>query len=270
MPKTVIKRDKNKEIYDPDKVKKSLERIHVSPETISEILKKIEKELPEIITTKKLYDFVFKNLYQKEQVPSYKYNLKRAIFNLGPTGYPFEKFIAHLFKLYGYSAHHNLFLKGKCLSYEIDFQLEKDNKIWVGECKFHQNGLKKNDLKIILYVYGRFLDLKDKIEKESIPLIVTNTKFTAEAIEFSTCYNIQLISWDYPEENLPYLIETKKAYPLTIFPFLSFRVLQNFFNYDIVLITDFLSKDKNYLRKISGLSFEEIDRIFKEGEKLIH
>lgn len=267
MPKFVIKKDKTKELYSEDKVIRSLKNVGAGEKTIKEILEKINKNLPEIITTKKLYQFIFEELSKIEKTQSYKYNLKKGIEKLGPTGYPFEKFIAHLLKLHGYTAHHNLFLQGRCLTYEIDILAEKENKLYVGECKFHT--FRKNDLHVVLYSYARFLDIKEKLEKESYPLIVTNTKFTTEAIKFAECYNIKLIAWNYPKENLHFLIENKKAYPITIFPEIPKKALENLFNYDIVLITDFISRDKNYLRKISGLSIEEIEKISEEIKKLI-
>lgn len=269
MPKIVVKKDKTLEPYDENKVRKSLKRLNIDQETTERILEKIKKNLPQKITTKELYRFIFNELYQKEPALSYKYNLKSALSRLGPAGYPFEKFIAHLFKLYEYTSYHNVFLKGKCLTYEIDVVLEKKNKVFIGECKFHEKSYKKNDLKVVLYSYARYLDIKENLGKESISLVITNTKFTSEAIRFSECYQIKLLSWNYPQENLPFLIEAKKAYPLTIFSFLSNKVLQTFFSYDIILVSDFLSKEKNYLRKISGLSFNEIERIFSEGKRLL-
>ncbi len=268
MPEIVIKSNGEKEPYDSLKIINSLKRINIPEEKIQEILWQIDKNFPSIVKTKDLFKFVFDYLKKVEPNYSYKFNLKQAIFKLGPTGYPFEKFIAHLLKLYGYSAHHNLFLKGKCLSYEIDFVAEKENLLYIGECKFHQKQGFKNDVKILLYVYARFLDIKENLSKESLSMIVTNTTFTSEAINYANCYNVKLISWNYPKENLAFLIDNKRAYPLTIFDFLPLKALQNFFNYDIVLISDFLSKDLNYLKKISNLDDKTLQKIKDISEHL--
>jgi hypothetical protein len=259
MVEFVIKSNGQKEAYQKEKVIKSLKRLNLSQEKIEEILGEIDKKLPSVVSTKKLFDFIFSSLKEKEPTLSYKYNLKQAVFKLGPAGYPFEKFIAHLLKLYGYQTKHNLFLKGKCLTYEIDLLAEKDNITYIGECKFHQQAWKVNDVKVIQYSYARFLDL----QKENEYLwVITNTRFTSEAYKFAECYSVKLLSWNFPEENLPYLIDNKKAYPLTIFDFLPLKVLQNFFNYDIVLIQDFINKDKNYLKKISGLDEMTTNKVF--------
>jgi hypothetical protein len=270
MPDYVIKRDGQKEPYNEEKIKNSLIKIGLSPQKIEEILLAINKNLPSVVTTREIFSFIYKYLGKQDLFFGYKFNLKQAIFKLGPTGYPFEKFISHLFKLYGYSAHHNVFLKGKCLTYEIDLVAEKDNIFYLGECKFHQKQGKKNDLKVALYVYARFLDLKENLDKEAVPMIITNTRFTSEVINYANCYDIKLISWNYPKENLAFLIDNKKAYPLTIFDFLPIKALQNFFNYDIVLITDFLNKDFNYLKKISNLDNKTLEKIRGISQFLIN
>jgi hypothetical protein len=259
MVEFVIKSNGQKEAYQKEKVIRSLRRLNLNQEKIEEVLLEICRKLPSVVSTKKLSDFIFSYLKEKKPTFSYKYNLKQAIFKLGPAGYPFEKFIAHLLKLYDYQTKHNLFLKGKCLTYEIDLLAEKDNITYIGECKFHQHAWKVNDVKVVQYSYARFLDLQKENE---YPWVITNTRFTSEAYKFAECYSVKLLSWNFPEENLPYLIDNKKAYPLTIFDFLPLKALQNFFNYDIVLIQDFINKDKSYLKKISGLDEMTIQKIF--------
>ena len=263
MPNYVIKSDKRIEPYKESKIKNTLLRLKINEEEINEILELIKKNFPqEKVRTRDIFKFIFDYLKIKERKEAYSFNLKNAILKLGPSGYPFEKFMAHLYKLYGFEAHHNLFLDGKCLKYEIDLLLKKDNFFYIAECKFHQQPWKKSDVKMILYVYGRYLDIKEKFKENSICLVITNTKFTQEAIKFSNCYFIELLSWNFPEErSLAKLIDEKKAYPLTIFDFLSNKVLQDLFKYDIVLISDFLSKENSYLRKISNLKIEEIEEI---------
>lgn len=264
MPQYVIKSDKTKEFYNEAKVKNSLKRLKLTDEEIDKILFLVNSKLPDVVTTKNLYNFIFQYLKEKKENLAYKFHLKAALFRLGPTGYPFEKFIAHLFKEFGFEAKHNLFLQGKCLLYEIDVLLKKDTKILIGECKFHQQKGTKNDLKISLYCYARFLDIKEKQPnpEKIFPLIITNTRFTQEAIDFAKCYQIELLGWDFPPENsLPKLIEEKKFYPLTIFDFLSDKTLQQLFKYDIVSLKDFLEEENNFLKKISNLSLEEINSI---------
>jgi hypothetical protein len=261
MVEVVVKGNGQKEVYKKEKIAQSLKRLNFNQDEIENILFEIDKHLPSVITTKKLFQFIFNYLKDKKEVASYKYNLKKAILELGPAGYSFEKFIAHLLKLYDYKVKHNVFLTGKCLTYEIDVLAEKDNVTYIGECKFHQQSWQVNDIKVVLYSYARFLDIKNEKGNQH-PFIITNTRFTSEVHKFANCYNIKLLSWDFPDENLPYLIDNKKAYPLTILDFLPLKSIQKFFTYDIVLIHDFINKDKNYLKKISGLNEMTIQKTF--------
>jgi len=264
MPQYVIKRDKRKELYDPKKVILTLQKIGLNDEEIEEILKEINIYLPSVVTTQELFKFIFHFLKNKQHPFTYRLNLKNALARLGPTGYPFEKFISHLLRFYGYETRHNLYLKGSCLSYEIDFEAKIEDVRYLGECKFHSDLRKKNDVKTVLYSYARFLDLQKTLGDKIHLWVVTNTRFTQEAIKFSKCYNFRLLSWDFPPgESLKDLIERKKLYPLSIFDFLSDSVLQKFFSYDLVLITDVAQKSPSYLKKISGLEDKEITKLLE-------
>ncbi len=272
MPKFVIKKDKTKEPYQKEKVINSLKRIGADEETIDFILKSLDKNLPEIVTTKKLNDEIFYLLRKKEIHLSTRYNLKNAISLLGPAGYPFEKFFAKILHFYDYEVRTNLFLKGKCLSYEIDIYAKK-NFDYLIECKFHQKFYKKNDIKTILYSYGRFIDLKENFPKSNL-WIVTNTKFTSECLNFARCYQISLTSWNqsfFVDENktLAELIEDKKLYPVTILTCCQQNVFKELIKFDIILVEDLLKKDKVFIKKITNLDQKTIDEIFVEAEKLI-
>jgi len=107
----VIKSNKEKEPYQKEKIINSLRKLNISQEKIDEILFKIDKELPEVVSTKKLFQFIFENLKAIHPSASFRFNLKQAIFKLGPAGYSFEKFIAHLFKIYGYKVKHIYFYR---------------------------------------------------------------------------------------------------------------------------------------------------------------
>lgn len=269
MPEKVIKRNGESEPYLKEKVINSLKRVGANEETINFILEKLDEKLSQVVTTKKLYQEVFSLLKEKEPNRSTKYNLKKAIFLLGPSGYPFEKFFAKILDFYGYETKTNLFLTGKCLVYEIDILAKKENIDYLIECKFHQFFSKKEEIKNILYVYSRYLDLKENFEK-SQAWLVTNTKFTTETVKFAKCYGIKLTSWNFPEkENLVSLIEEKKLYPITILTCCHNKVFKEFIKYEIILIEDLFKKDKRFLQKITNLKEKEIDSILEEAKNLI-
>ena len=98
----VIKANGEETLYDPEKIVRSLGRVGASQELIQEVLSETEKELYEGIHTKAMYKIVFRNLRKLSRGVASKYHLKNAIMELGPTGFPFEKFIASLLNAEGY------------------------------------------------------------------------------------------------------------------------------------------------------------------------
>lgn len=260
MPEIVIKRDRTKEPYSEKKVKQALQRIGVSNEKQAEILSLLQAKLPRLVTTKQLYRFIFSHLDLPAKT---KYNLKKALSLLGPAGYPFEHFIAHLLQRLGYQTKTNIFLQGKCVMHEIDVIATKDQDYFI-EAKFHHQAHRKNNIKTALYFYGRAIDLSENYQ--FIPWLWTNTKFTKEAIDFAICRKIKLTSWNFPEENLAFLIEKTKSYPVTILTSLNKRDFQNLIKLDIILIEDLLQKDTRFLSKI--LARKQIESTLQEAKLL--
>lgn len=263
MPEQVIKKDGSIEPYSEEKVRNSLTKIGLSPEDQENILNLIRINLPKIISTKELFKYIFRNLNYPYKT---RYNLNRALKLLGPTGFPFEHFIAHLLKTNGYQTETNLILKGKCVSHEIDVLAEKDNESFLIESKFHTKDI-KNDVKVVLYFYARFLDLKEN-NFNFKPWLWSNTKFTQDAIDFAECRKIKLTSPSYPKNNLYFLIEKEKLYPITVLSSLSLEMASLLIKEDIILVKDILNQGKEKIGKILGKRAEVIDKIFTEASIL--
>ncbi len=265
MIKFVVKKDKTIEPYSEEKIIKSLERIGASKDEIKEVLSELHK-LPEKITTKELFRFI----YQKLKLPlKTKYNLKKAITLLGPSGYPFEHFIAHLLGRLGYQTETNIIVKGKCVNHELDVIAQKGEDKFFIESKFHLRESKKNDVKIILYFYGRIIDLYEN-NYQFKPWLWTNTKFTQDAIDFALCRKIKLTASNYPsDENLFRLIDKTKAYPVTILTCLKFNSCYNLIKSDIILVEDLLSKPKEEISKIIKGDEKLVDNLFHEARFLM-
>src|SRR3972149_4640100 len=89
-----------------------------------------------------------------------RYSIKKAISDLGPSGYPFERYFARVLEAYGYSSELNLIVEGHCVSHEVDILARKGGGLYVIECKYHNDGGKPTDVKTALYVHSRFMDIK--------------------------------------------------------------------------------------------------------------
>lgn len=56
---------------------------------------------------------------------------------LGPSGFPFEKFISEILKFQGFAVQVGVIVEGHCVKHEIDVVAEKGEEHFMIECKFH-------------------------------------------------------------------------------------------------------------------------------------
>src|SRR5207245_2048481 len=137
--------------------------------------------------------------------------------SLGPTGYPFEDYIAKIFQRQGYTTLIRQILPGNCVSHEIDVIAEKNTviptKIMI-EAKFHNQVGMRTNVHVPLYTKSRFEDIKIKHNFSEVWL-VTNTKATVDAIAYASCVGMKIMTWSYPEgESLRDLVEKFHMFPI--------------------------------------------------------
>jgi hypothetical protein len=205
-----------------------------------------------------------------------RYSIKKAIYMLGPTGYPFEKYFAGILKAYGYSAEINRFLKGYCITHEVDIFAVRADIGCVIECKYHSNGGNPTDVKTALYVYSRFMDIKKAYElnhENRVSInegwLVTNTRCTSDAIKYAGCVGLKVVGWKYPDENsLERMIENKKLYPVTILSSIKKTSLDILFKNDIILARDIADMDERIFIKQSGLDTAAARTLKREADEL--
>ncbi len=268
MPKEVfvVKRDGEKVPYDEDKLRQSLKRVNASRAVIEEIVAKVERKIYDGITTKELFGFVFKELKKYQKESSYKYNLKNAIIHLGHAGYVFEKFIAKLFERKGYHVKLNQMMPGKRVSHEIDVDATKGNERIMIECKHHSKPWLGTHIEVALAVYARFLDLK---EHYTVPMLVTNTKFTSQVIRYAEGAGLRLMGWKYPKKgSLEEEIEKLKMYPVTILE-VPHHVLLSCINSEIILLDDIQKFSASELSKKARISIEFANNLQNQTTKFL-
>jgi hypothetical protein len=260
--------------FESEKLKKSLLKSGASPLAVDRILVAIQSQIYNGITTKQIYKMAFGLLKKESNSHAAQYNLRAAIQMLGPAGFFFEKYIARLFITEGYKALTNLTLEGKCVSHEVDVVLKKDEELAIVECKFHASRDVVSDVKIPMYILSRFNDLKDR--KQTIFTnndmisncwIVTNNRFSADAIAFGNCSNMNMLSWDYPKkENLRHKIDSSKLYPVTCLTTLTLAEKDKLLVLDIILAGELIHNIQS-LERI-GLSQNRIKNVLKEVTEL--
>jgi len=270
----VVKQSGDIVYFDREKLKNSLQLSGAKTEKIEDILSIIEAEIYDGMPTRKIYRMEFKLFKKASKVHAARYNLKTAVQALGPAGFFFEKYVALLFRHEGYETKINLFLNGKCVSHEIDVLVKKNDMIAMVECKFHSNKEVKSDVKIPMYILSRFNDLreiehsvfnpKDTIDK---CWVITNNRFTSEALQFGKCCGLRMVSWDYPiKESLKYKIEQNGLYPITCLTTLTQYEKEKLLIQDVLLASDII--ENSSLLSDLGIHQNRIKNIIREASEL--
>jgi hypothetical protein len=163
-----------------------------------------------------------------------KFNLKEGMRNLGPDGFSFEKYIREILVRYGFGVKIDRYVPGRCIAYETDILAENEKTVYFGECKYRNRAGERIDLSVCMKLFAAAIDVKAgnyfKKEigegKEIRPILITNAKFSNQAIRYSECQGIRLLGWNYPKNNgLEKMIDDQKLYPITILP--SFKKYMN-------------------------------------------
>lgn len=258
----VIKKSGERESFQEEKVFRSMARVGLPEGLKSQVLEHIKSRLHQDIKTTEIFSHILEFLRGKHRPSSIRFNLKQAIFDLGPTGFPFEKYVARIFEAMEYKTQVDIIFEGECVKHEIDVLLEKDEKKEIVEVKFHNQPGTKTDIQVTLYSYARLLDVSKKNKIEAL-WVVTNTKLTNEAIHYSECKNIRSIAWNYPrEENLQDLVEKPSLYPVTILRSLSSEDKKRLVEDNVVLCGEFLKLNEGNAKRL----LINIDR-FREAQE---
>lgn len=270
----VIKMSGERVPYDASKLENSLKRSGASEDIVQHILTKIEKGLYDGIPTREIYDHAFALLRKSNRSGAARYKLKNAIMELGPTGFPFEEFVGMILQHEGFKTNIDVIVKGHCVNHEVDVVASQGDKQYMVECKFHGIPGKACDVKVPLYIHSRFLDLeaewkeKDgKAAKFHQGWIVTNTRFTSDALQFGTCVGLHLIGWNYPYKGgLKELIDSSGLHPLTCLTSLTNKEKKRFLDNGVVLSRD-LRHNAQLLRKM-GIPDKRHEKIMEEAQNL--
>jgi hypothetical protein len=270
----IIKSSGETSRFSLDKLGNSLKHSGADDATIEHILHTVQDELYVGISTQEIYNRAYAMLKKSKPVFASKYKLKKAIYELGPTGFPFEKFVAAILEYSGHKTVVGKIMPGFCVNHEIDIFAEKNGTATIIECKFHGEEGLKCSVKVPLYIHSRYQDVKqqwEKTKRNTKPLgsgeLVTNTRFTEDAMVYGTCVGLKLLSWDFPKGNgLKDKIDRLGLYPITVSTLLSNREKQFLLSRDVVLCRQ-LWKDTFYLDHL-GITPNRKGKIINEISQL--
>jgi hypothetical protein len=267
-PVTVIKLDGTPEPFDRKKLYGSLKRSGAAEDIAQRIVEDIELGLHDNVKTSDIYRRAFQLLRRKEHPAAARYSMKRAVRELGPSGFPFEDFVGELFKARGYKVSVGTMVQGKCAEHELDLRAEKDGHVIGAELKFHNSLGIKSDLKIALYVHARFEDLTSAPQSGITEgWLITNTSFTQNAVNYAACVGLKMISWSYPEGGtLQDLIEESGIQPITALTSLTGKEKRLLLERQVVLCKT-LPEHSEVMESI-GMPASRIDAALKESQAL--
>lgn len=253
----VMKFSGDLEKYSRQKLVHSLERSGASMDVIGEVVREVEAKLFNGISSKMIYDLSFSLLRKKQLGIAARYKLKKAMMELGPTGYPFEYFVGEIFRLRGFDVKVGQVLQGHCVTHEVDVVATKGNEQYFIECKYYMKTGKNANVQVPLYIRSRVDDLirKRSLEPEYAGYtfqggIVTNTRFTSDAISFGECTGLHLMSWDYPAgSSLKEFIDEEHIFPITVLTKITHSDKQKLMEKGIVICRQLLEQ-KNAFESI--------------------
>jgi len=271
----IVKSDGTTELFEEEKLVESLTRVKASPEAIDEITDEIEREMHDGITTAEVYRRAFELLRKHSVQAAAKYSVRRALVELGPDGFPFEKFVARIFTMWEYEAVTDQTLMGESVDHEVDVVAWKGNELAMVEAKFHNEFGMKSDLKVVLYVKARYDDLDEKEfeyggkkRKLTERWVATNTKFTDKAIIYGERNGLKLLGWNYPaDQNLHHIIAENGLHPITCMTTLTRDQKRDLIGHGVLACVDIVGKP-SVLHEV-GVKPEDQERILTEAQVII-
>jgi predicted RecB family endonuclease len=270
----VIKASGKREELNRAKIRSSIINAGMRPSEADKIIDSALTSLSSPVTTKKLYRAVKKYLKHLDPQTTIRYAIKKAIYDLGPTGFPFEQYVGKILEQKGYDVKVGVLVKGHCVTHEVDVVATKGKHCYMVECKFHHNSKTHSNIKTALYVHARFLDIKrayaesDMRKMGLIPkgMLVTNTRFSTEAMKYAECVGLRAVGWKHPVgESLEMMVEEGKTYPVTILPSVNRRNVGALLKNDIVTVKDLEKITAVNLAHVTGMSVKESLRIIKQA-----
>jgi hypothetical protein len=263
----VVKRSGEHEPFSERKVRSSLDRAGADEDLIETIVSRVKRKLYDGISTREIYSHVFSLLRELQSPLVSRYDLKRSIMQLGPSGFPFEIFVAGVLQARGYTVAVGQIVQGKCIDHEVDVIAQKGPRHYMIEAKFHNQPGLKSDIKDALYTYARFLDVEQawvQIAGHRAHLhqawLVTNTKVTSKVREYARCAGMRVTSWNYPSRaSLRLMVEESGLLPVTCLQSLNREDKARLIEAGIIFCRELIQRDVDFLTR------DQMEQVRKEA-----
>lgn len=262
--------------FRPDSLRYSLSRSGASPDEVDGVFERIKDKLYDGISTRELYELAFEYLKSCRDTYAARYSLKKALRDLGPEGFYFEKWVARIFQEDGYQAVTGQIIRGHAVTHEIDVVATKGQELLAIECKFRNDVDAKISVTTPMYFMSRVVDISDikytffdKTLKVSAGWLVTNAYLTTDSIKFGEYHKMNLLAWDYPREaSLKARVDNNGQYPITCLTSLGVQDKARLLKAQCILVKDVVRNPK-FLQMIE-ISNEKRKQILEEAVDLVN
>lgn len=212
------------EPFDTGKLECSLRNAGATEDFIREVSGDIRDWIYPGVTTKMIYSRAFRLLRKRKAHTAIRYKLKQALFEMGPTGHPFEHLIGRLFSVQGFQVEVGQLVEGFSVKHEMDVIATRPPEQHLVECKFSRDKGRQVSIQVPLYVRARVDDIARLRSKDAhykgfgfTAWVVTNTRFSEDSVQYARLNNMQLLAWDYPAgKGLKERLERDRLYPVTM------------------------------------------------------
>lgn len=261
-----------RQLFDREKIIRTCLKMGVNQKIAIDIVNEVERQLYDGITTAKIFKLVFSLLENHKPSVKYFIDLRKAL-SLMISKPEFEMFVQILLSFNGYAVSSNQLLQGKCVRHEVDGLARKDGVTFFVEAKHHYRyhtptGLDESRIaRAVLEDITEGYELDNNNLKIERAMLVTNTRFSEQAIIYGKCRNILQIGWRSPEKlSLQSMIEEKKVFPLSCIRGLRTETRIRLVDSGIILIKQLISSDPLKLSRKSGISSSTLKKLIEKAK----
>jgi len=273
----IVKATGETEEFSKEKFCKSLEKAGAPKDIVGNVCDKVSRELEPGMTTTDIYRKASKYLAQKNITVAARYNTKRGVANLGPAGFVFEQFVEIVLRELGYETTRNKFVRGVCVSHEVDILAWKNGEHVIVEAKYHNQPNTKTHIDQVMYADARLMDIERAHEKRGEQgvrhtiWVFTNTKFTSKAIRYAKCRGVRLTGWNYPgKESLEVLVNKFLLHPVTVLPSVDHYSLEQLAKANMMLARDIAPYTPEKFSRNFHIDRARAEKIVREAHALLY
>lgn len=253
------------EPFREEKLRESLRRSGADDAAVAAAVAAVRARLRDGMTTQEVFRIAHRELRRARRPTAARYALQRAILDLGPGGFPFERYYGELLRSQGWQVDFGVTLPGRWVSHEVDLDARRPGERILCECKFREKPAGKVDVKVALYVHARAEDLG--VQGADAFWLVTNGRFTDDALVYGQGVGLRLLGWNHPAgDGLRERIDRAGLHPVTCLSGLRRAEKDRLLRRDVVLCAD-LQRRPGLVQEL-GMSSRRARSLLREIEEL--